>query len=70
MKITAQEEYGLRCIVQLASMPVGEPLAGSERRHLGMVVLVQPFQNALHLGYPSPAQFEQRASAGQHALAA
>jgi len=30
MKITAQEEYGLRCILQLASMPLGEPLAGSE----------------------------------------
>lgn len=30
MKITAQEEYGLRCIVQLASAPPGEPLTGSE----------------------------------------
>jgi Rrf2 family protein len=30
MKITAQEEYGLRCILQLASVPVGEPLAGGE----------------------------------------
>ena len=30
MKITAQEEYGLRCILQLASMPAEEPLAGSE----------------------------------------
>ncbi|MEO6803864.1 MAG: Rrf2 family transcriptional regulator [Granulicella sp.] len=30
MKITAQEEYGLRCILQLASMPAGEPLAVSE----------------------------------------
>jgi len=30
MKITAQEEYGLRCILQLASVPAGEPLAGAE----------------------------------------
>jgi len=30
MKITAQEEYGLRCILQLASVPAGEPLAGGE----------------------------------------
>jgi Rrf2 family transcriptional regulator, iron-sulfur cluster assembly transcription factor len=30
MKITAQEEYGLRCILQLASMSAGEPLAGTE----------------------------------------
>ena len=30
MKITAQEEYGLRCILQLASAPPGEPLAGAE----------------------------------------
>ena len=30
MKITAQEEYGLRCIVQLASSPPGKPLKGSE----------------------------------------
>ena len=25
MKITAQEEYGLRCILQLAAAPQGEP---------------------------------------------
>ncbi len=30
MKITAQEEYGLRCVLQLASVPEGEPLAGGE----------------------------------------
>jgi Rrf2 family protein len=30
MKITAQEEYGLRCILQLASVPAGESLAGGE----------------------------------------
>ena len=30
MRITAQEEYGLRCILQLASAPPGEPLTGSE----------------------------------------
>ena len=30
MRITAQEEYGLRCILQLASAPPGEPLAGAE----------------------------------------
>ncbi len=30
MKITAQEEYGLRCIVQLAYAPPGEPLTGAE----------------------------------------
>jgi Rrf2 family protein len=30
MKITAQEEYGLRCILQLASHTSGEPLAVSE----------------------------------------
>lgn len=30
MKITAQEEYGLRCILQLAAHPSGEPLAVSE----------------------------------------
>src|SRR5258708_37209587 len=30
MKITAQEEYGLRCILQLASVPVGDPLSGAE----------------------------------------
>lgn len=30
MKITAQEEYGLRCILQLASQPSGEPLTVGE----------------------------------------
>ena len=30
MKITAQEEYGLRCIIQLASARPGEPLSISE----------------------------------------
>ncbi len=30
LKITAQEEYGLRCIVQLASAPPGQLLTGSE----------------------------------------
>ena len=30
MKITAQEEYGLRCILQLASVTAGEPLSGNE----------------------------------------
>ncbi len=30
MRITAQEEYGLRCILQLASAPPGEPLTGAE----------------------------------------
>jgi len=30
LKITAQEEYGLRCILQLAAARPGEPLAGSE----------------------------------------
>lgn len=30
MKITAQEEYGLRCILQLASQPTGEPLTVGE----------------------------------------
>ena len=30
MKITAQEEYGLRCILQLASAPAGKPLTGAE----------------------------------------
>lgn len=30
MRITAQEEYGLRCILQLASAPPGEPLSGAE----------------------------------------
>jgi len=30
VKITAQEEYGLRCILQLASAPRGEPLTGAE----------------------------------------
>lgn len=30
VRITAQEEYGLRCILQLASAPPGEPLTGAE----------------------------------------
>lgn len=30
MKITAQEEYGLRCILQLAAAPLGEPLTVSD----------------------------------------
>ncbi len=30
MRITAQEEYGLRCILQLASAAPGGPLAGAE----------------------------------------
>ncbi len=30
MRITAQEEYGLRCILQLASAPPGKPLTGAE----------------------------------------
>lgn len=30
MKITAQEEYGLRCILQLAHYPPGEPVSVSE----------------------------------------
>jgi Rrf2 family transcriptional regulator, iron-sulfur cluster assembly transcription factor len=30
VRITAQEEYGLRCILQLASAPPGEPLSGAE----------------------------------------
>jgi Rrf2 family transcriptional regulator, iron-sulfur cluster assembly transcription factor len=30
VRITAQEEYGLRCILQLASAPPGEPLTGTE----------------------------------------
>ena len=30
MRITAQEEYGLRCILRLASAPPREPLTGAE----------------------------------------
>lgn len=30
MRITAKEEYGLRCILQLASAPPGEPLNAAE----------------------------------------
>jgi len=30
MKITAQEEYGLRCILQLAHYPPGEPVSVTE----------------------------------------
>lgn len=30
MKITAQEEYGLRCVLQLAAQPSGEPLTVGE----------------------------------------
>ena len=30
MRITAKEEYGLRCILQLASAPPGEPLSAAE----------------------------------------
>src|ERR1700682_5206473 len=30
MRITAKEEYGLRCILQLASAPRGEPLSAAE----------------------------------------
>lgn len=30
MKITAQEEYGLRCILQLAHYPAGEPVSVTE----------------------------------------
>ena len=30
MRITAKEEYGLRCILQLASAPPGEPFSAAE----------------------------------------
>jgi len=30
MRITAQEEYGLRCLLQLATQPAGEPLTVRE----------------------------------------
>jgi Rrf2 family protein len=39
MKVTAQEEYGLRCLVQVASQPSAEPLTLTElARREGMTV--------------------------------
>jgi Rrf2 family protein len=39
MKVTAQEEYGLRCLLQVAAQPSGEPLTLTEiARREGMTV--------------------------------
>ena len=65
MKKTAQEEYGFSCILQLASMAVGAPLAGSERRHpLGRVVWYNRSRMHSTLGYLSPAQFGSKQTPG------